>query len=154
MDKIPVNKLCDSGCGNLAQFFSKDTGRYRCSLSANSCPANRKKNSDGLRIAHKKGKMVGFTDDARKNSIIAHRKNLVKNKPFEKLGSILRKKIVMEDQNYECLHCKLDQWMGTRITLELDHIDGDRKNNLRENLRCLCPNCHSMTDTWRIGKGK
>lgn len=37
---------------------------------------------------------------------------------------------------------------GEPLTLQLDHIDGDNTNNLQENLRILCPNCHSQTDTW------
>ncbi|MFE2308005.1 hypothetical protein [Streptomyces sp. NPDC059411] len=31
----------------------------------------------------------------------------------------------------------------------MDHASGDRLDNRRENLRYLCPNCHSLTDTWR-----
>ncbi len=38
--------------------------------------------------------------------------------------------------------------------MELDHIDGDNKNNLKENLRLLCPNCHAKTPTWRKRKVK
>ncbi len=36
-----------------------------------------------------------------------------------------------------------------RIPLELDHIDGDHKNNTLDNLRVLCPNCHSLQSTHR-----
>ena len=39
-----------------------------------------------------------------------------------------------------------------KIKLEVDHIDGDKYNNSRENLRLLCPNCHSTTPTWRKPK--
>jgi len=153
---IPQGKLCDSGCGQTAQYFSKDTGRYRCLKSANSCPANKAKNSKGLKKAHAEGRIPVFTDEMRERSHISHRRKLVEEKPFEDLGHILRKKIVLEEQDYKCLHCDLDEWMGLRITLELDHIDGNNKNNVRSNLRCLCPNCHSITDTWKVGniKGK
>lgn len=150
--EIPHNKLCDSGCGNPANYFSPGTGRFRCLPSANSCPANRKKNSQGLKQAHKDGKVQSFTDIHRQRSVESHRKNLVQNLPFEKLGYHLRKKIVLEDQGYSCLHCGLDTWLGQAITLELDHIDGNRNNHIRSNLRCLCPNCHSQTTTWKTGQ--
>ncbi len=41
------------------------------------------------------------------------------------------------------------QWMGSELKLEVDHIDGDCLNNLIENLRFICPNCHSQTDNYR-----
>jgi hypothetical protein len=44
-------------------------------------------------------------------------------------------------------------WRGRSLTLEVDHIDGDWRNNRIENLRLLCPNCHSTTDTYR-GRSK
>ncbi|MFG2291368.1 HNH endonuclease signature motif containing protein [Streptomyces sp. NPDC048595] len=44
-------------------------------------------------------------------------------------------------------------WRGHPLPLEVDHIDGDWRDNRIENLRFLCPNCHSMTDNYR-GRGK
>lgn len=38
--------------------------------------------------------------------------------------------------------------LGKRLSLQLDHIDGDNSNNELSNLRFLCPNCHSQTDTF------
>lgn len=48
-----------------------------------------------------------------------------------------------------CEHCGIFEWNGKHIACELDHIDGDRTNHKLENLRILCPNCHSQTDTFR-----
>ena len=41
-----------------------------------------------------------------------------------------------------------DMWMNESITLQLDHINGDNTDNRLENLRILCPNCHSQTRTF------
>jgi Zn finger protein HypA/HybF involved in hydrogenase expression len=52
----------------------------------------------------------------------------------------------------ECINCKIKTWMNKKITLEVDHIDGNYLNNLQENLRLLCPNCHSQTSNYRNKK--
>ena len=49
-----------------------------------------------------------------------------------------------------CLHCGTGrQWNGQSLTLEIDHINGDHSDDRRDNLRGLCPNCHSQTPTYR-----
>ena len=55
---------------------------------------------------------------------------------------------------YKCVNCGCDgNWQGGKISLEIDHLDGENTNNSIENLRYLCPNCHALTDTYR-GKNK
>lgn len=49
----------------------------------------------------------------------------------------------------ECYICKLKEWNSLPIPLELDHIDGNHYNQLENNLRLLCPNCHAQTPTYR-----
>ena len=73
--------------------------------------------------------------------------------PFDQLGMENRRRRVFEEQNWCCNKCKISEWQGFKITLELEHKDGDNLNNVRENLEGLCPNCHSITDTWR-GRNK
>lgn len=48
----------------------------------------------------------------------------------------------------KCNTCGLKEWNGKPAPLELNHIDGDRKNNKLENFEILCPNCHAQTDTY------
>ena len=40
------------------------------------------------------------------------------------------------------------KWMNQQLTLQLDHINGISDDNRKENLRFLCPNCHSQTKTF------
>jgi hypothetical protein len=47
-----------------------------------------------------------------------------------------------------CGICSIANWNGKVLSLHLDHIDGNPKNNLITNLRLLCPNCHSQTETY------
>lgn len=48
-----------------------------------------------------------------------------------------------------CVLCGIGEfWQGQPLTLQVDHINGDRYNNSLDNLRVLCPNCHSQTPTF------
>ena len=73
--------------------------------------------------------------------------------PFVELGIENRRRRVFEEQDYCCNKCGISEWQGCKIPLELEHKDGNSTNNVRENLEGLCPNCHSITDTWR-GRNK
>lgn len=74
-------------------------------------------------------------------------------KSSTKRNSTVKKRILRDGlKKYSCLWCGLkDNWNGRPITLELDHINGDPTDNRLDNLRFLCPNCHSQTST---SKGK
>jgi len=63
-----------------------------------------------------------------------------------------KRRRVLIDQNGCCLFCNISEWQGKPIVLALDHIDGNNRNNSRDNLRFLCPNCHSQTPTWGFKK--
>ena len=62
-----------------------------------------------------------------------------------------------EKFNNSCCECGITVWNGKSITLEVEHCDGDSSNHVEDNLKLLCPNCHSQTDTYRAknkGKGR
>jgi Zn finger protein HypA/HybF involved in hydrogenase expression len=53
----------------------------------------------------------------------------------------------------KCSECELVEWRGRPITLHLEHVNGRSNDNRVENLRLLCPNCHSQTSTY-CGRNK
>lgn len=62
----------------------------------------------------------------------------------------LRKRVLKDNfMPYACDICSnTGEWEGKPLTLQLDHIDGDATNNEKSNLRWLCPNCHTQTETY------
>ena len=56
---------------------------------------------------------------------------------------------ILEKQDHKCAICCINEYNKKPIVLELDHINGDSTNNQENNLRCLCPNCHSQTHTYK-----
>lgn len=73
---------------------------------------------------------------------------LIENSPVSRhvLIRYLNRFNVLE---YKCALCgNIGEWQGQLLTLQIDHINGIRNDNRKENLRWLCPNCHSQTETF------
>lgn len=61
------------------------------------------------------------------------------------------KMYLLKKYNNKCARCGWEEknpYTGN-IPLEIEHIDGNYKNNKEDNLIVLCPNCHSLTSTYK-----
>lgn len=68
-----------------------------------------------------------------------------------KINRSAAKKRIIKDSliEYKCAICgNKGEWNGKKLVLQLDHINGIYNDHRLENLRFLCPNCHSQTETF------
>ncbi len=64
-------------------------------------------------------------------------------------GHLLRRALIDTGRRHACQLCGLSGlWNGAPLRLHVDHMSGDWLDNRPENLRFLCPNCHSQTATF------
>ena len=90
--------------------------------------------------------------DAYARQLTVQQKNIARSwsRPYEEMSHDSVRKRILHEENNKCSQCGIGNiYNGKPLSLELDHIDGNSKNNKRENLRILCPNCHSQTPTHR-----
>lgn len=76
---------------------------------------------------------------------------LVRNSPDapRRKPGLLRRALIELGIPHECSDCHTPPtWRGKDLILHVDHIDGDYANCTLANLRFLCPNCHSQTETF------
>lgn len=129
-------------------------GKYcsrKCANSREMSAEEREKRSKALK--GKTGTKSQASLDTWKASFKEAKRKKYLATPFNELGMSNRRRRVFEEQEHKCKNCGINEWLGNPITLELEHKDGNHENNARENLEGLCPNCHSITDTWR-GRNK
>lgn len=66
---------------------------------------------------------------------------------------VLRRALIESGSNYECSICNIKEWFGKTIILEVDHLNGDYCDDRKENIRFMCPNCHSQSPKYCGSKG-
>lgn len=107
----------------------------------------------GLDISHftGKGHLKGKTHNW--NSPTPLETILVQDSSYTSTNHLKHRLLDDKLLEYSCNICGISEWKGTKLSLHLDHINGIRTDNRIENLRLLCPNCHSQTSTY-AGKNK
>lgn len=151
------NEICSYGCNKQAKFAFKN-GKFCCNNTPHNCSSVKLRNSNSLKLSYQTGRLKNKkVSEATKAKISASTKitmnRLSDLRSWDSLKISGKKIRVRKEQNYKCKRCDLDEWFNEKLIIEIDHIDGDTDNNIRENLVGLCPNCHSLTPTWR-GRNK
>lgn len=161
MKKIVHCQQCSKETANLKFCSSSCAATFNNKRRGPRTEITKKKISQSLKQSEKQKKQ--FTPD-RRRQISENSKRVaekLKSKydenllliPFDQLKfDRLRRRVFLE-HNKQCNSCKLDVWLEKEIPYELNHINGNNKDNNRLNLEALCPNCHALTDTWR-GRNK
>lgn len=161
--------IASSKCEWCSKSFTpKPTtkGRFCCQKCANSWVSNynKEKRIANIRKTAKRKSQKGEYKRVQTEAwIVGREKTRVKSKitwekkwmntPTEQLSRAAIKRRLLIEQKNKCSICNIkNEWNGKSLTFELDHINGDNQDNRRNNIRLLCPNCHSQTATFRRPK--
>lgn len=163
---------CVYGCGKEAKYTLKN-GNKCCSKSWCKCPELKRKNSEGLKKAYENKIRLPLTHDNYRDKLAWNKgkttfdDNRIKSKYKQSdifcenslvSKQLVRKKILeLNLLPYKCQgeNCIIsNEWLGKIIILDLDHINGKNTDHRLDNLRFLCPNCHSQTPTFKNLKRK
>jgi len=147
-------------CGKV-HAESYGSGRFCSAKCARSFSSKIKRSEINQKVSQKlKGRKFSLTSSQvedrslkfkdtwiRKNAKVIEN---LRSLEFDKLSQPLKRRKILLEQNGKCAECGIDEfWNGKPLKFEVDHVSGDRTDNTRKNLRCLCPNCHSQTDTYK-----
>lgn len=112
---------------------------------------NRRILEDGLDLTlHKTNHDKFRKENMKKSGRLNKRHNddiFIENSTADR-GSIKSRLVTDFNFEYKCYRCGIDSYNDEPISLQLDHINGINNDNRINNLRFLCPNCHSQTPTF------
>ena len=140
-----AGKFCSRSCANSRTFSAESNKKKSVS---NSKYWNSLSQDEQKKIASDKRSKYDYADQQRRAAETKRQQSW--SRPHEEMSSGSVKKRLLHERGHKCEQCGVgNSWQGKPLMVEMDHIDGNNKNNKADNLRLLCPNCHSQTPTFR-----
>lgn len=138
------------------------SGRFCCKECARCFSTKNKRNQINEIVSNKlKGRInlhaKGFINDDQRRAAseawIKKSKEIkdwkLSNIPFDDLNKPHKKMKLLIEQQYKCAICNMiNEWNNKPLIFQLDHVNGNHNDNNKLNLRMICPNCHSQTETF------
>lgn len=165
----PIDKICDNtDCRKIFQTKPFDPKRYcskSCAAHSNNQLRPKKINKCLSCEGSTKRSYYKYCSNKcqRDNDYRKYIKRWKEGSIDGNIGIVARgfspyiRRYLFEKYSSKCSICGWDKRhsLTNRIPLEVDHIDGNAENNKEDNLRLVCPNCHSLTASFRnLNKGK
>ena len=143
--KWGAKKFCSRKCSN-SRVFSEDSIEKK---RVKNLEFWAKFDKTARQEIHKQ-KTLKYDFDAHQKKVQAANLKTSWSRPHEEMHHGSLRKRLLHERNYKCEECGVGtEYNGKPLSLELEHVDGNNKNNKVENLKILCPNCHSQTPTFR-----
>jgi len=142
-------------CGKIFQA-RLTTGRKFCSTSCSATLHNRLKPKRVKRVTKRCCLICSGllrTDQKKYCSMTCRDSERQRELDAGTISSKSAKYLLIRKRGRKCDVCLFEIWNGKPIPIELDHVDGNHKNNTELNLRLVCPNCHAQTPTYK-GRNK
>jgi hypothetical protein len=145
---------------NICEFCSKtidNKGSLAAHIKCCKNNPNRVKNIRSQLAGQQKGCVPWNKGKTFDKIVSATVKQKIESGEYKKFSEFhirtLIKKYLIQTKGHQCMMCGLSEWMGVRIPIVCDHIDGNSKNNDLSNFRIICNNCDSILPTFK-GKNR
>lgn len=144
VDLITIVKNNNS-ISSILKFFNLKTSSGNYTILKNRLKQD-EINYDHIKLGlnHSKGKNMPWLHEPQPLEEI-----LIKNSTYSNRTSLKKRLINDGLLILKCYECEsLPIWRNKKLSLQLDHINGINDDHRLSNLRLLCPNCHSQTNTF------
>lgn len=152
-------------CNGLQQKQKRHVSLEKIKVIQEVCPNCQRTFKNIFSMSAHKGHCLGLSDTTHlekfrtwnKGKVLSNVAEIFSENSRFCTGHVKKTLIKLALKDWQCELCGIAEWQNKAIVLELDHINGKNRDHRIENIRFLCPNCHSQTFNFRgrnINTGK